>query len=257
MSYHRCQALPETSVAPGTSSSSGYSGVPATSPPPASEASRRRKPDMADSPARPARAGRPGDELISVMIRLGSLTTPSEACASTVALPSLSVLRSRARPSSTVLPAMPSGQVKSIVAVRRTEPGRRAGADRTEPRGFRPTGTGIAMSTPSPHDVPLAEAGDRRVVVAELAQQRVRVLSQPAARVGLGRGAGEAVQRGRPAVLIEDRADRVDGVPGLVELVVLHPPLGVHLGDGDAAHVGGGQLRFPFVLGLGREDGLE
>jgi len=104
-----------------------------------------------------------------------------------------------------------------MVAVRRTDPVRRAGADAAEPRGLRSAGTGMAMSPPSTHDVALAQAGDLFVVVAELAQQRVRVLAEPAARVRLGRGPGEAVERGRAPVLIEDRADRVDGIAGLVE----------------------------------------
>src|SRR5258707_981110 len=181
---------------------------------------------MADSPARPCSCGSPGSEPISLMIRRGSVTIPSDAPASTVAVPSPLVRRSRPRPSRTVSPPRPLGQVKSIVVVRRTEPARRGGADSTEPRGFRPAGTGIAMRPPSANDVPLAQAVDSCVVVADLAQQRVRVLPESAARLRFGRGRGEAVERGRAAVLVEDRADGVDGVAGLVELVVLHPPLG-------------------------------
>src|SRR6516162_1900765 len=105
---------------------------------------------MADSPARLRSVGRFGIEPISLMIRRGSVTIASDASTSTVAVPSPLVRKSRPRPSSTVSPARPSGQVKSMVVVRRTEPARRGGADSTEPPGLRPTGTGIAMRPPSP-----------------------------------------------------------------------------------------------------------
>src|SRR6516162_6742510 len=118
---------------------------------------------MADSPARLRSVGRFGIEPISLMIRRGSVTIASDASTSTVAVPSPLVRKSRPRPSSTVSPARPSGQVKSMVVVRRTEPARRGGADSTEPPGLRPTGTGIAMRPPSPRppgDAPGLQAGE-------------------------------------------------------------------------------------------------
>src|SRR5262245_59040170 len=145
---------------------------------------------MADSPARLCSPGSSGVEPIPLMIRRESVTIPSDASASTVAVPSPLVRRSRPRPSSTVSPARPSGQVKSIVVVRRTEPARRGGADSAGPRGLRPAGTGIAMRPPSPNDALLAQAGNPRVVVPDLAQQRVGVLPETAARLRLGGGPG-------------------------------------------------------------------
>jgi hypothetical protein len=47
-----------------------------------------------------------------------------------------------------------------MVVVRRTDPGRRAGADAVEPRGLRSSETGIAICPHLPERVPLAQADD-------------------------------------------------------------------------------------------------
>src|SRR6516225_2989254 len=69
-----------------------------------------------------------GSVVIAMISRLGDELILKEPSARTAgAPPAVGVAISRARPTISVFPPNPSGQLLSIVVVRRTEPGRRGG----------------------------------------------------------------------------------------------------------------------------------
>ena len=121
-------AYPDTSTAPGTSSSNMSNGDAPRPEYGTTASTLDRKPGPTSAPVRPCNASSSGSVRSPTRERsVPSTSSLTRALAATRDSPAPGVTRSRATPSITSAPSIPSGRDVSIVLVRRAERGTRGG----------------------------------------------------------------------------------------------------------------------------------